>query len=133
MVNVSRSVVSSGYITDLSPDQVYLGALRAFFGSLRHCAKYQHSDHITTPTVRCTGSSLLDPGEHRWYDPRTYVDVGLQCLYYGCGKSKTYCATLYIFFMVAIGGFETGLSLVVRASSIYLAPDARSYIHQLSY
>ncbi|KAF8605845.1 hypothetical protein BDV93DRAFT_30286 [Ceratobasidium sp. AG-I] len=38
----------------------------------------------------------------------------IQCLYYGSNKSITYCAVLYVFFMTAMGGFEAGLSLVVR-------------------
>lgn len=56
----------------------------------------------------------------------------IQCLYYDCNKSKTYCATLYILFLSAVGGFEAGLSLVVRASAISLGAE-RAILHSPTF
>ncbi|CUA70652.1 putative protein C2E12,03c [Schizosaccharomyces pombe 972h-] [Rhizoctonia solani] len=38
----------------------------------------------------------------------------IQCLYYGSKKSKMFCASLYTVFLLAMAGFEVGLSLVIR-------------------
>ncbi|KAG9077076.1 hypothetical protein FS749_011074 [Ceratobasidium sp. UAMH 11750] len=93
---------------------VHLGALGAIPRRLCHCAKHQYSNYFAASTFWRAGSTVMDTSEPSL--PRTWdlVDIALQCLYYGCGKSKTYCAVLYVLFMAAVGGFEAGLSLVVR-------------------
>ncbi|KAL5633347.1 hypothetical protein ACGC1H_003742 [Rhizoctonia solani] len=56
----------------------------------------------------------------------------IQCLYYGSKKSRLFCASLYMAFLVAMAGFEVGLSLVIRASVIYLCAG-RAILHSPTF
>ncbi|KAL5633348.1 hypothetical protein ACGC1H_003742 [Rhizoctonia solani] len=51
----------------------------------------------------------------------------IQCLYYGSKKSRLFCASLYMAFLVAMAGFEVGLSLVIRSGGRVAYPRHGDY------
>ena len=89
-------------------------------------------DHTSTTTFWCTCCVVLHTGLPSFISSRDIISQSSQCLYYGSKKSKMLCASLYMVFLVAMAGFEVGLSLVIRASVIYLCAG-RAILHSPTF